>query len=253
MSERPPAPSSAARDALQHYADARRMPADVRARIEASFTPAVRPTVGRTANALWAAVGGLAAALVLWGIVSLQDGRRQSQRDTQAPQEASMQASRTAQQPTTPRKAPSLAPQPPSQLAPVPLTKPRDSTSTPSPQQESRRRAPSLDTPRSPQPDTAAPSIDAQTLAIENRLIAATWSHVRAKQYARARHVLAEHGRRFANGVLAPEREALEVIIGCLSDPDGTRSPADTFMRARPNSVLAKKVRQACIDRSTNE
>ena len=94
-------------------------------------------------------------------------------------------------------------------------------------------------------PPSEAPPV-VSTLGDENRLISAAWRHVTAKAFADADTVIDEHAQRFPQGVLAPERRALRVIVDCL-DGRASQTAATAFATRHPRSPLLKKVREACL------
>ncbi|MCH9686220.1 MAG: hypothetical protein K0V04_32605 [Deltaproteobacteria bacterium] len=61
---------------------------------------------------------------------------------------------------------------------------------------------------------------------------------------------LREHGRRFAQGTLADERQVLLVELLCAAGrPDEARTRALRFLRMHPRSALAGRMRAACPER----
>jgi len=263
MADRPPALSPEALAALTAYRDATPMPQAVRERVHARLSEAApaRP-VWR-----WVGVGAIAAALLLWGALGVSDALRAradtssdgNQAPMQVPQDSGETAAVTpaeaakpkARRSTTPLPSAQPPAQPSSPLPPAPLealetTRPA-AVPEPAPRAAPRRKT----TPAPPPAATPAP-LSASRLSAENRLIAQTWEHVRAKQYAKARQVLNTHASEFPSGVLAPERRALLVIVGCLQHPGSASGKADAYA-ATGRSTLLTKVRSACDPEKTTE
>lgn len=62
--------------------------------------------------------------------------------------------------------------------------------------------------------------------------------------------ILAEHAKKFPNGKLAESREVARVIALCQSgQTQASRSAADRFLAARPNSPFASRVRGVCVEK----
>jgi hypothetical protein len=65
---------------------------------------------------------------------------------------------------------------------------------------------------------------------------------------ARALQALVEYDRRFGQGVLGEERQAMVAIATCQAKPGpGAWAQAEAFMREAPASPLRERVREACI------
>lgn len=85
------------------------------------------------------------------------------------------------------------------------------------------------------------------TLAAERELVARAWRALALGETAPALDAAAEHARRFPEGLLAPERAAIDTIARCRrGDADGPRR-ATAFHRAYAGSPLAKRVDEACV------
>ncbi len=230
----------------------------VAADVAADSTPA-----GSSTRAYWArsaaAVGLLAAAAlaVLWmgGQVLDVDGERatpnqavheragESAGGVARPRtsEPAKESRRRAPAPTQPEE-PSAAPT----VTAVPVIEPADAQAqTPEPATASRRGVPS--TRRSPAPAPKAPAT-VDTLAEENRLLAKARKALLDERPERALTLLADHARRFADGVLAEERKALRAVALCDAgrSEDGAAA-ARAFLRAHPKAALAQRVRSACL------
>ncbi len=59
-----------------------------------------------------------------------------------------------------------------------------------------------------------------------------------------------EHGRRFASGVLAEEREAMRAMLDCMraSSIERAKSIAARFVAMHPRSLHAARVETSCND-----
>jgi len=63
-----------------------------------------------------------------------------------------------------------------------------------------------------------------------------------------ALEALLEYDRRFGQGALGEERQAIAAIAACQAHPGpSARAQAQTFMRSSPKSPLLERVRAACI------
>lgn len=276
MDERPPELSGEARAALTAYRRATPMPTAARERVHASLSDhAARPRPAW----LWVGVGAIAAALLLWGALGVSDALRASPdgaQGTLAPMQTLQDSGETASVLSEPpqhqgdrrgqrRSRRPEAPATP--LPPAPLETLDTQNAVTSPEAQARATAKTPPTPRhrpksaarapepasQPEPRPAPPPGTASRLGAENRLIAETWEHVRAKRYSKARQALDAHASEFPAGVLAPERRALLVIVGCLQHPDSASGKADAYAAAGRSTLLAK-VRAACDqEKSTGE
>ena len=262
MGEKPPALSPELQAMLGTYREARTMPADAKARVR----DRLRATSDGRPVWLWASVGAVAAALLLWAAASLTGSLQTTATDDPGSQ-AAMQATASdaepavAEQPpeASPARAPvhqqvdpspppapepeSVEPEPESirEAAPPPTAQPRPEPAT---ARAKPRRPKAAATPEH-EPAEAAPQTPASRLGAENRLIATTWEHVRAKRYAKAKASLREHASAFPQGVLAPERRALQVIVDCLANPRAAAGKAEAYAASGRSTLLAK-VRSAC-------
>jgi hypothetical protein len=100
---------------------------------------------------------------------------------------------------------------------------------------------------RSVATDPASRSTDASTLAEEVGLLRRARAALNAGDPAAALAHLAEHSRRFPAGVLAEERDAARVLALCHAGRrDEARAQASRFLRERPSSPLAARVRESC-------
>jgi outer membrane protein assembly factor BamD (BamD/ComL family) len=86
-------------------------------------------------------------------------------------------------------------------------------------------------------------------LAEENRLFARARAALIDEQPEQALARLAEHARRFPEGVLSEERQALRAVALCEAgrDADGDAA-AQAFLREHPQAALAQRVRSACLE-----
>lgn len=103
---------------------------------------------------------------------------------------------------------------------------------------------------RRPAPDDASAPLDASagsTLAAENRLLAQARAALIEGEPSRALGRLDEHARRFPDGVLSEERQALRAVALCEAGREAEGdAAARAFLRAHPQAALAERVRNAC-------
>jgi len=239
---------------LGAYRETKAMPEGARARVH----DRLRERASTRTVWLWAGVGALAAGLAVWlglsatgALQSFQQGVPGSQAPMQAPEHRSTTAVADAPPPrehAAPRRTTSRAVVKVEALEPAPT---EDPTTTQAELPATRRRARPT---RPPEADAAAqpdPASEVQPpasrLGAENRLIARTWEHVRAEQWARARASLIEHETSFPQGVLTPERRALQVIVDCLATPQDAAGKADAYASSGSTALLSK-VRAACSE-----
>lgn len=249
MAERPARVRPELQALLQAYRATHAMPKAAKRRVHARLQEDTAPRVRR----MWPwALGALAAGLLVWGIVSVRGVRRSSTEQSPGSQ-AAMQArdsdtdaATVAPQPTVPRARTRLPT--PSSTPVAPLPAPEETLDAPEP--ETRTTPPR----RPPAPKRVVPPTEPETqasrLGAENRLISRTWQLVRAKQFDRASATLAEHAGTFPDGVLAPERRALEVIVDCLAHPDAAAGKAEAYARSGRTTLLAN-IRSACKEEKT--
>ena len=95
---------------------------------------------------------------------------------------------------------------------------------------------------------TESSTVDPEgALTAETRLIGNANAALQAGDAARALSLLDEHARRFPGGVLAEERDAERVLALCAAGrTSDARARAERFLRERPKSALAPKVRTSC-------
>jgi hypothetical protein len=92
-----------------------------------------------------------------------------------------------------------------------------------------------------------APAAGPSTLSAEADLLRAADAAVRAGAPARALAILDQHGARFPSGALVEERDAERVVVLCaLGRTEEGRAAATAFLRDRPRSPLAARVRASC-------
>lgn len=156
-------------------------------------------------------------------------------------------------------RATAAAPAPQMQIAPAPLTTtpptralpataaaaaaPATATATPM-ATANTAPSPTVLFPR-PVPKPAPPTVS--TLDDETRLVRDADAALRGGDAARALTLLDEHARLFPSGVLAEERAAERVLALCALGRTGeARTAAATFLRDRPLSPLATRVRSSC-------
>lgn len=158
-----------------------------------------------------------------------------------------------------PRGASAMPPAPLEDIEPpaAETTEPRDADDTTAPAIEDNTASPSTAAGGRPKPrratrrDAPPPPPPAVTddLAAENQLLAQAR---RALLDDRPEHALArldEHQRRFAQGLLTQERQALRAVALCEAGRTTEGKPAArSFLREHPQAALAHRVRSACLD-----
>jgi hypothetical protein len=102
---------------------------------------------------------------------------------------------------------------------------------------------------REPGGDATPASTLAQEIAAIEKIRAALLADApdRALDHVRA------HARRFPDGALVQEREALRAVALCATGDGGAKAKADAFIAAHPQSPLVSKVRAACADLAAAE
>lgn len=259
MGDKPPALSPELQAMLGTYREAQTMPADAKARVH----DRLRATSDGRPVWLWAGVGAVAAALLLWAAASMT-GALQTSAEREPGSQAAMQATASdgdtavAAPPPEAESTPTRSPvrrevDRPAPPDPEPASVEAEPESEPAPEpqpepgarKKPRRPKPAATPEPEAQPVEAPPQTPASRLGAENRLIAKTWEHVRAKRYAKAKATLREHASAFPQGVLAPERRALQVIVDCLANPSAAAGKAQAYAASGRSTLLAK-VRSAC-------
>jgi hypothetical protein len=87
------------------------------------------------------------------------------------------------------------------------------------------------------------------TLAEENRLLAQARAALIDERPEQALARLADHARRFPDGVLAEERQALRAVALCEAGRNAEGdAAASSFLREHPQAALAQRVRSACLE-----
>jgi hypothetical protein len=112
-----------------------------------------------------------------------------------------------------------------------------------------RRSAADADRRPPPTEPTPAEPTPGSTLADENRLLARARAALIDAEPERALARLDEQARRFPDGVLSEERQALRAVALCEAgrDADGDAA-ANAFLREHPQAALAQRVRSACLE-----
>jgi hypothetical protein len=83
---------------------------------------------------------------------------------------------------------------------------------------------------------------------METRLLRDAEVSMRSGDASRALLLLDEHAARFPNGVLGEERAAERVLALCaLGRTQDARADMQKFLRERPRSPLADRVRASCV------
>lgn len=225
---------------LAHWREADDMPAAARARV---LRRLARPTPVATPEPRgnpWTWVLAVAAALALVWWASVQRGREaEASRHGPGSQAAAIEGGATELE-----RAGSRSPQPPTiaELPPAELP----TVAPPAPPSP----APTTPSVTPPRHRDAAPPIDADppesTLEAERVLIAEAWQRLAAKDPAGALALVDDHARRFAEGILAPERRAVAIVARCIRGDGDAQTRAATWIAADPRSPLVARVRAAC-------
>lgn len=247
---------------LRAYRAEARIPAEVHERVWSRVRADVEPPRGQWLR-YGAVVGGLAAAAlaVLWlgGQVLRNEPRAPASqagygREGDAPQGV-------VEPRGSARAVPSKRPASPSPAAtaaeaerPQPAAAPPERERVPSeataseavPSRGSTARRGAAPDGRPPAPAEPAPG---STLAEENRLLKQARAALVDAKPEQALARLGEHARRFPDGVLAEEREALRAVALCEAgrEADGDAA-AQAFLREHPQAALAERVRSACLE-----
>jgi hypothetical protein len=245
-----------ARDLLAEFRELDDMPADARARVrrrlEAEDDAPARAVQGRDARSwiVWSLVGAAAAAVLLLGVNALVPAVQEREQGTPAeaaPDRVESEGatgrvdvrseraeSKDGAVEAVTRTVEPVAVAPTSAPAKVVARKDRRVRDT---------TPPEIAAP----PVTSEPAVEAKpssTLEAERRLIAQAWNALAQGDPAAALASADTHRERFANGILAPERAAVEAIARCKRDGDDARARA--FLKAHSRSPLAARVRSAC-------
>ena len=145
--------------------------------------------------------------------------------------------------PPAPAAQPMAAPE-----APVVLQEPRPQPLVPEARRhevvrgEARRSNAAPVAESTPAPAPALDSLDPELTALRQ-----AQEDLRAGVPAQALRRLAEYDRRFGNGTLNQERQAIGAIALCQVHPGpAAQVQAERFLRAAPESPLAERVRAAC-------
>jgi hypothetical protein len=207
---------------------------------EAAGTTAVVAGASTSAGALTVvakviAVGALVAAMVGGGIVGVQ---RLSTPHAAATVPASV--SGPARVAPLPPETESVQPAPASSFVnsaqPAVVDRPRPLAAPPPPPGMAR-------VVESPSAGATGPS----TVAAEAELLARAGAALKSGDPALALELLDEHAASFPAGVLIEEREAERVVVLCaLGRTNAARGEAEKFLRERPRSPMAGRVRGSC-------
>jgi hypothetical protein len=237
--ERPPEPlPQSLALALRRYTDARRMPEGARMRVARGLA---RPR-GLRRDAVIAVVIAVAAALVLaWALRPRVAVRHASEVAAEQASDHTIVAPPQVVRPGVP--PPAELPPAPSIVAPRTALPPQVPTPSDSPAHTATSARPRVGAAAEAGPERVQALED--SLSAERALLAEAWAAFTAADLSRARAAVDAHRRRFAEGALAPERDALAASIRCrVEGPDP--AIAEAFVRAQPDSPHAPRVRAAC-------
>ena len=127
----------------------------------------------------------------------------------------------------------------------IPTVAPPLATS-PAPTESKARR---LDKPRKlVGQGSVEPTSQEDQLNAEVAVLKRAREELRLGRPTQALEALLEYDRRFGQGALGEERQAIAAIAACQAHPGpSARAQAQTFMRSSPKSPLLERVRAACI------
>jgi RNA polymerase sigma-70 factor (ECF subfamily) len=97
-----------------------------------------------------------------------------------------------------------------------------------------------------PRPSAVAASSSAGSLEEELSLIGHAQDALNSGRAASALALLDKHAALYPKGQLAEEREGMRVLANCSLGRPEARRKADQFLRSRPQSPLATRIRKAC-------
>jgi hypothetical protein len=101
---------------------------------------------------------------------------------------------------------------------------------------------------RRPTPVEPAPA-PRSTLAEETRILSQARGDLIDGKPEQALVRLGDHARRFPDGMLAEERQALRAVALCEAGRDAEgQTAARSFLREHPHAALAQRVRSACLE-----
>lgn len=249
---------------LRAYRAEERIPAEVHERVWSRVEASVGTPPGRWLR-YGAVVGGLAAAAlaVLWVGGQVLRGEPRAPATSQAGYERREGAPggtaelRTPEEATPRRAAPGetqARPEPPSEQGPavapesLPPTAPH--AGGPSRSGSGRRGTTGGEhRPTSVEPTPAPAPAPGSTLAEETRILSQARADLIEGEPEQALTRLGEHARRFPEGMLSEERQALRAVALCEAgrDADG-EAAARSFLREHPHAALAQRVRSACLE-----
>ncbi len=266
---------------LRAYRSERRMPADAKARMIARLEAPAAATAVRPSRTRWVALAVAIAAVVLlgWAASALRSRSARPTTPSDAEQalhgaqraDADRRASRGgADQPpaagptnasvtrTEPEPHPGLDPHPESEPEPEPHPEPVDavggtavegSATAPSPHVSPATGAGRRSTGRgdrrprpAPSPEVPGPS----GLAQERAILGVAWAALARGDHADALAQAQVHAKRFPQGTLGVERQAIATIAGCNGKRVGWSARAQGFLERHGKAPLARRVRQAC-------
>jgi hypothetical protein len=95
-------------------------------------------------------------------------------------------------------------------------------------------------------PSNNAPTVDQDTFAAELRLLAEGQAALSRDDYAEALRIADLYRKTYPKGHFTEDSDALRVITLCASSARNASDAARRFLRARPRSIHAARVREAC-------
>lgn len=273
-----PEMSRQAKEILKRYRAGETLGTDARARMLTGLRAKIAtgaPALGAPKSSLVSKLAAAGKAKIVLGVLAVAVPaawtihRAQSSVDytlrTATPSVPAAPA--VATQPEAPRTAPALTDEPYGSATPASDTAPEATALealAPSEEHTAAKRAASPTRAASPASNsTAAPKVvldesntesekaeeapPQSTLDQEMQLLKRAHQAEAAGRPSEALSILAEHAKRFPNGKLAESREVARVIALCeAGQTQASRTAAERFLAARPNSPFASRVRGVC-------
>jgi hypothetical protein len=226
-----------ARRMLAMWREADAMPRAVKGRVWRRLHRPSRAPASRRDTA-WVLAVAIAAAVLLvwWGVANVW----RAAQDDSAPRIDQAVDDRDAATSEHPVVAPERTAEP-AVVVPTPAPSPTIAPPVQTPKAPMRPR--SVVPPRE---EASAVDTATTTLARERDLIARAWSALAHGDPASALARATEHEQAFPEGLLAPERRAIEVIAHCKRGDRDAGKAAQAWIAAQPRSPLVKRVRVAC-------
>ena len=233
---------------LAQYREAEDIPDDARdriwARLQADEDEALLAEPRTSAPPwLWPVAAIAVTVLLVWAV------RSWSERAVSIAEQAEPSEAVDRPVAASPGGSVKARPAPPRPLSPTgePTSKPETLAAPPGESTPPQRPAPS----RTVRPKTesqAAPD-PGDALAKERALVQGAWTALTAQKPQEALRRVDEHRRDFPEGLLVPERAAVEAAALCSLNPERGAELAAAFVQAHPGSPLVSRVERACAQK----